>query len=135
MASWETVIRDGVITRLLTQMTQPKNEWDAPPRMAGELFPRQQCTILEVENIRLASAMWREVVDSSAEWAGVRLARFDFANEVGVPWEPFPQYELDVFLINWGFLGESWKMDTPITSRHLRLDPIGAFTCVDLDVL
>ncbi|KAG0593862.1 hypothetical protein M758_UG026100 [Ceratodon purpureus] len=90
---------------------------------------------MDIENARMASPMWREVIDASAEWAAVRLTRWDYMNEVGAVWEPFETYEINKFLLNWGALGQSWRMNTPLASCRLRLDPIGTLNCVELDVL
>ncbi|KAG0595796.1 hypothetical protein M758_UG198300 [Ceratodon purpureus] len=135
MATWEIVVRNGVLSRLLSQLMQTVNSWDGPVFVPRGLYPGQKCLIMDVENARLASPMWSEAINSSVEWAAIRRARQDFSNEVGVLWEPYERYELSRFLTNWQTLGYSWQMSTPISSRRLRLGPIGLLSAVELDVL
>ena len=118
-------MRDGVLARLLTELTQTQSGQDetSPDRAA--------CTIQDIGNARLASPMWREVIDSTAEWAAVRLAAWDYANESSPLWEAF----FVSFFLNWHVFGKSWRMRTPIAIRHLRVDPIGTLNCADLHVL
>ncbi|KAG0573039.1 hypothetical protein KC19_VG143500 [Ceratodon purpureus] len=77
MASWECVIREGVLLKMLRQMTESSSPWDYPNFDAPNPLPRQLCSIADIENARNVSPRWREVIDSTAEWACVRQARYD----------------------------------------------------------
>lgn len=135
MASWETVVRDGVLKELLRQLTVGPSSWDGMDLPDGAQYPLQLCTFMDIENVRIASPMWRAIIDASPEFAALRLARFDYANEPAPLWETYKQFELHAFFRNWARLGTSWRLATPLTSRRLRLAPIGCLTCAELDTL
>ncbi|KAG0597137.1 hypothetical protein M758_UG314400 [Ceratodon purpureus] len=136
MSTWEMVFRDGsVLARLLKQLIEQMNPWDPKARFLEENIPHHQCSIMDIEKARLASPIRREVLDATAEWAAMCLARWDYANEAGVVWEPYEQYEVNKFLLDLGVLGKSWRMATPIASLHMCVNPIGTLTCFNLGVL
>ena len=79
--------------------------------------------------------MWRRVIDVSPEYSYLRLVRWDYAQEMGVAWEPFEEYIPHRMRPNWMLFSESWQMGAPITSRRLRLCPIGLLTEIELSTL
>ena len=135
MASWEEVIRDGVLLTLLRQMRERRDGWEYPGFQAPEDLPPYLCSIRDIESCRNVSKMWRDVIDNSAEWACVRLARHDWSNEVGTPWESFEEYELTRFLQNWEYLGHSWNLANPLGGAHLQSFPVSCLTGGDLATL
>ena len=135
MASWEIVVCDGVLASLLRQMVTNSAPYVQAAADAWNPGVVHICTIADIENFRLASPMWRRMVDSTPEWAALRLARWDFANEAGVPWLPYEEYEVNHMRRNWDVFGFTWHMATPISSRRLRLAPVGSLFCSELDQL
>ncbi|KAG0595667.1 hypothetical protein M758_UG186500 [Ceratodon purpureus] len=85
MASWEIVVRDGVLSTLLRQLMVAPLPWDLDPDHYWASYGRVPCTVADIENARLASPMWKSVIDSSPEWACMRPARWDYANKAGNP--------------------------------------------------
>ncbi|KAG0604035.1 hypothetical protein M758_10G139200 [Ceratodon purpureus] len=135
MASWEMAVCDGPLSELLRQLTQrvdPALEfWDGP----GAHQRRTPCVIQDLENARVASPLWRDIIDNSPEWAMIRLSRWDHSNEVGVVWEPYDDYVMSRFYQSWTLFSTSWTMATPIPCPRLRKDPIGWLTEVELSAL
>ena len=121
MASWECVVRDGVVDVLLRQMTTPQCSWDFLPR--GDLPPWLQtvCSVEDVENAAEASPLWNEVIVASSEWAALRLARWEYTQEVGVIWLSYNEYVVNGLLQNWALFSHSWSMHAPIACPRLRL--------------
>ncbi|KAG0623383.1 hypothetical protein M758_3G170600 [Ceratodon purpureus] len=81
MASWEAVIRDGPLVTMLRQMTVSPSPWDYADFVVPPHLPSPLCSIADIENARGVSPRWRELIDNSAEWAAVRLARYDYSND------------------------------------------------------
>ena len=135
MANWEIVIRDGVLASMLRELMQDNSPWDQDAANFWYDGRHVVCTIADIENARLTSPMWRATIDSSPEWAALRLARWDYANEVDIPWLSYEQYEMNRMRQNWDLFGSTWRMATPIPSRRLRLSPVGSLTCPELDQL
>ena len=129
------MIRDGVLANLLKQMVHNNSPWDVDPNNEWNTGTVLVCTIADIENARLASPMWRGVIESSPEWAALRLARWDYANETDVPWLTYEVYEHNRMIQNWDLLGSTWHMATPISSRRLRLAPVGSLSCPELNQL
>ncbi|KAG0593793.1 hypothetical protein M758_UG019700 [Ceratodon purpureus] len=135
MASWEAVIRDGVLLTMLRQLRQSPSAWDYPGFNAPDDLPQYLCSIKDIDAARHVSPRWKELIENTAEWACIRLARFDYANEVGGKWGTFEEYELNGFLQNWELFGHSWRMSVPIPFVHLQHFPVARMTCGDLATL
>ncbi|KAG0596858.1 hypothetical protein M758_UG289800 [Ceratodon purpureus] len=135
MALWESPVCDDVLSKLLQRLTVRPCAWDSDfvPGAPGSV--NMPCTIKDIEMARNASPLWRDIIDDSPEWAAIRLARYDFDNEVGVIWEAYKPYVMSRSFVTWEVFSTSWKMHTPIVSRRLRLDPIGWLSEVELATL
>lgn len=134
-ASWEMVVRDGVLARMLQDMGKELNPWDAADPPFGPPVRPTVCTFADVDSARWAYESWREVIDASWEWAALRLARWDLAQEQGVMWLGREEYEMSRFSEVSRIFGRSWRMGTPIADDHLRLAPVGQLTCTELHSL
>lgn len=135
MATWELVIRDGVIQAMLRDLFVLKNLWDEPEGRGVPTWNLTRTTITDVEYARDASILWKCVIDVSPEYSCLRLARWDYAQEMGLAWEPFEEYIPNRMRLNWMVFSESWKMGSPIMSRRLRLNPIGTLSELELSTL
>ncbi|KAG0573054.1 hypothetical protein KC19_VG144700 [Ceratodon purpureus] len=131
----DVVIRDEPLCSLMRELTESPSNWELLDLPNSAPIPRQKCTIANVENARNVSPRWREVIDDSAQWASVRLARWDYNREEGVHWEPYEEYITTRFLQNWGVMGPSWLMSAPIGFVHLQSYPISRLTDGDLVAL
>ena len=130
MASWESLVCDGVVQELFTQLTARPGPWDE-----CAITPSPPDVIRDLENLRLASPLWCDIIDSSPEWACIRLARLDFQNENGVAWEAYEPFVMNRFFQTWDTICKSWRMATPIASRCLQLDPLGWLSDTELETL
>ncbi|KAG0596990.1 hypothetical protein M758_UG301900 [Ceratodon purpureus] len=135
MASWKMAMCDGVLSELLLQLTHwfdPTEEfWNGP----AARHRRTPCVIQDLENARLASPLWCNIIDNSPEWALIQLNRWDYSQEVEVPWETYDEYVMKRFFQLWNLFSTSWTMATPILSSRLRKDPIGWLTESELSIL
>ena len=92
MATWELVIRDGVIQSMLGDLFVWKNLSNEPEGPALPIWECTRCTITDVENARDASIMWKCIIDVSPEYSCLRLSRWDYTQEMGLAWEPIEEY-------------------------------------------
>ncbi|KAG0595359.1 hypothetical protein M758_UG160600 [Ceratodon purpureus] len=132
MASWEIVVCDRVLTELLSRLTRRPNTWDGDWVGAAGEIPHSARVIQDLENARLASPLWRDIIDESPEWAMIRLSRWDYSNELGVVWEPYDDYVVNRFFLSWETFNTSWTMATPIACPRIRKDPVGWLTEAEL---
>ncbi|KAG0627140.1 hypothetical protein M758_2G176600 [Ceratodon purpureus] len=135
-ASWPMIVCDGILTDLLTRLTGRPSNWEANwngTATGGTLHTTS--VIADIENARLASPLWRDIIDESQEWAMIRLSRWDYSNEVGVVWEPYEDYVVNRFFLLWETFNSSWTLATPIACPRIRMDPMGWLTETELSVL
>ncbi|KAG0571829.1 hypothetical protein KC19_VG046400 [Ceratodon purpureus] len=135
MASWEMVVCDGVLSRLLTQLTTKPTVWDEDWDGSAAIVPNTTRVIRDIENARLASPLWRDIIDESPEWALIRHSRYDFENEVQPVWESYDSYVVNRFFLSWETFNESWTLATSISCPRVRMDPLGWLTDLELSIL
>ncbi|KAG0596274.1 hypothetical protein M758_UG239300 [Ceratodon purpureus] len=130
---WDWVLTEQVLENFLGQ--KPVSPWDmASPPWALE-NPLRRSSISDVDNARATCKMWRGIIDMSTEWACIRLAQWDYAQESGAHWVTREEFEVSTFAMNWAVFGKSWRMLVPIQEERLKLAPIGSLTCLELDAL
>ena len=79
MAAWEAVVIEDALCPLLRQLTENPSTWDFNESEDSAPLPRQLASIRDVELARNVCPRWRDVIDNSAQWAAIRLARWDYA--------------------------------------------------------
>ncbi|KAG0575000.1 hypothetical protein KC19_VG309800 [Ceratodon purpureus] len=135
MASWEMAVCDGPLSALLSQLTlrpDPAAEyWDGP----GAVPRRSPCVLQDIENARLASLLWRDIIDSSSEWALIRLSRWDHSNEVGALWETYDEYIMNRFFQSWDLFSTLSEMANPVACPRLRKDPLMPSPALGMSVI
>ncbi|KAG0597411.1 hypothetical protein M758_UG336000 [Ceratodon purpureus] len=101
MTSWKMSVCDGVLTQLLTQLTRRPTAWD-PDWDGGRAVTRHTTRVIQdIENARMASPLWCDIIDESKEWALIRLSRWDYKNGIWVVWEEHDDYIVNHFFLSW----------------------------------
>ncbi|KAG0596381.1 hypothetical protein M758_UG248600 [Ceratodon purpureus] len=135
MSSWEMVVCDNVLSSLLSQLNAEPNAWDREWVGPDAHVSNITRVIQNIENARLASPLWRDIIDDSPEWALIKLSCFDFQNELTPVWEPYENYVVNRFFLSWKTFNQPWTLATPITCPRIRMDPLGWLTDQELSVL
>ncbi|KAG0573227.1 hypothetical protein KC19_VG159900 [Ceratodon purpureus] len=135
MASWEIFFCGDVLTQLLSQLSRRPTAWDEDWNGGEAVTQKTIAVIQDIENFRLASPLWRDIIDDSLEWALIRLSRWDYGNEVGPVWEEYNDYIVNRFFLSWETFNTTWTMATSIADPCIRMDPVGWLTKLELSIL
>ena len=97
--------------------------------------PPSVITFEDVENARAVSKLWKREIDSSPEYACLRLAKWDYVSYSGRHWTPKDEYEAYRFNLNWNVFRTSWSLANPINNDRLETTSLGELSCPELDQL
>ena len=81
------------------------------------------------------SKLWKREIDSSPEYACLRLAKWNYVLYSGRHWTPKDEYEAYRFNLNWNVFRTSWSLANPINNDRLETTSLGELSCPELDQL
>ena len=123
-ASWEEAIRDGVLKALLEDNAVGLKPWDLAPPPYGPRVPRKVCTLADLKSCRETSSAWKEMIDSSAEWAAHCLAKYEW-DQIVSKWDDPAVFKARRFEMTWRVFGKSWRLVAPFAYDALRVAALG----------
>ncbi|KAG0569174.1 hypothetical protein KC19_6G070900 [Ceratodon purpureus] len=134
--SMEAIACEGVLQNVLKQMARGWDPWELLHDDRTRWWkPPTSCTFEDVKNVRAVSKLWRDHVDGSPEYAIIRLVRWDYDQEEGVPWISKEEYLAYMFKPAWNLFSRSWRMVVPIADDRLRTLALADLSCSELDQL
>ncbi|KAG0554091.1 hypothetical protein KC19_12G061700 [Ceratodon purpureus] len=129
--SYEVIACHGVLQKLLSEVARGPDPWDY-------VFTDQSweapaiCTFEDVDRARAVCKLWKNTVDASAEYATIRLARFEYAQVAADNWNEKAEFEAARFNMSWNIFSTSWVMAVPFSDARYRTLPLGSFTNSEL---
>lgn len=134
--SFEVIACETVLQDLLQRMADGPDPWDHIGSSTTQCWtPPSVITFEDVENARAVSKLWKREIDSSPEYACLRLAKWDYVSYSGRHWTPKDEYEAYRFNLNWNVFRTSWSLANPINNDRLETTTLGELSCPELDQL
>ena len=122
----EYPLRDVVLPFLVPQVhwSDPW-EWDQPA-------DPNPVTIDTIDSIRRTSNSWRHLVEGTAEWRAINLARHEFDQLVPPVWTPEKEFVLLRFEEHRSLFTKTWILQGPLPTNRWRITSFASLTVQDL---
>ena len=134
--SFEVIACETVLHDLLQWMADGPNPWDHTGSSTTQCWTLPSViTFEDVENAHDVTKFWKHEIDSSPEYACLRLVKWDYVSYPGRHWIPKDEYEAYRFNLNWNNFRSSWSLANPINNDMLETTSLGKFSCLELDQL
>lgn len=129
--SFEVIACQGVLQTLLAEVSRGPDPWESVAVGCSWEAPAE-FTLADVDRARAVCKLWRDTVDASAEYATIRLARYDYAQVAADNWVSKDEYEAAQFNMSWSIFSTSWLMAVPFSDVRFRDLPLSSLTTAEL---
>lgn len=134
--SLEVIACETILQDLLQRMADGPNPWESVGSCTGHSWsPPPVITFQDAENARAVSKIWRREIDSSTEYACLRLAKWDYDSYTGGHWTSRDEFQAVGFNVNCNIFKNSWSLANPIGNDRLETTSLGKLSCNELDQL